>query len=363
MSMRLAFEMQADNDEPSDSREEQLAYQNRLLEYWDVVNMSFSTSEQDNVATYPSFSPPKVLNRNWQLWCPIRALKSEIVEWMEYEPRVQKSIRLAFRRGLGIQNDLHCFESLEEWLEVKAGLLATSQLFLKIIDEQAITTRQFALARERIEFLLNAIYTHAKEVPYHPDFDREFTAKLSKMSLPRIAGFLDSVCLRSGLNYPEGHQYLADLVTDVSATNWIEQPAKIARARERLQASASRLGLFASAPGKEKKIAVTSWHGLLRNPDTFGMAELIEAFQAVNLLGEDEKPTSWGLSNKGAWGGALDALTEGRTSPLIVNDRAACRCLASWGVILVENTLRNNPSTRASDTYKLVKKVLGERRK
>ena len=109
-------------------------------------------------------------------------------------------------------------------------------------------------------------------------------------------------------------------------------------------------------------MAVTNWQGLLRNPGTFDLAQLIKAFQAVNLLGKDEKPTSLGLI-PGAWAGALDALTQGKTAPLTINALAASKCLTDWGVQISESSLRNNTSAQATAVYKHMNQVLKDLRR
>ena len=189
--MRLAFEIQADNDMPSDSQEEQLAFADRITEFWDVVEMSFSSSEQDRfITTYKSFAPPKVLNRNW-LWCPVVEPTRALGKWMEFSPRVREAIRLAFRRGVASQTDFCRYERLEEWMEVKSGIMATVPFTLNLISEEAKTTRQFALAQKRIEFILSAIYEQAEDIPYHPFFNRRFTEQLAAKEVSEVDGFLD----------------------------------------------------------------------------------------------------------------------------------------------------------------------------
>ena len=104
----------------------------------------------------------------------------------------------------------------------------------------------------------------------------------------------------------------------------------------------------------------TGWGALLCKPDVFGIAELYEAFKKVGLLDTTDQPTPVGLSAKGAWAGAIDELTA-PPALLTANARAVCRCLKQWGIILAENTLRNNTSAEADNTRKAMKVALGRK--
>ncbi len=355
--MILAFDIQADNDEPSDSYEEQATFENRMLEFWDAVSMSFSTPDEDRFVTaYKSLAPPKVLNRNW-LWCPIVEPNLVVGQWLDYSPRVREAIRLGFRRGLGLQTDYHCWEPFDHWKGVESGFMDKVPMMTQLIRVEAEKTRQFALASTRMEYLLNRTYGQAIFVPYHPQFDRDFIMKLSQLPLHRITDFLNSVCQRNGLDNPEGYAYMNDLITDVCENHWITQQSKVARAREWMRASTHAGNFSPSTTKKTNILEISEWSGLLCQPERFGLSDLINAFQKVLLIGENGQPTEWGRKTKGGWAGAIDALTA-PPALLSVNTRAVCRCLASWGIIISENTMRNNTSTEAENTLKAMQKAL-----
>jgi hypothetical protein len=234
--MRRAFDLLvADEDEPSDSLEQITTFEDRLQEFWDVVNMSFTSPEDDSVVhTYPSFSIPKPLNR-WGFWCPITEKQQELAAWLDYSNPVREAIRRGFRRGIGKLTDYYGLPTLENWLEFKSGLLQTMPIHLELIKGEAKRTKQYALAQARIELLLNDIYKEGKHVAYHPDFDRAMTAKLAQLPLHRISDFLLGVCQRNELNNPIGYDYLTDLITEVAEDAWLNSPAKVDRARTCLE--------------------------------------------------------------------------------------------------------------------------------
>ena len=103
---------------------------------------------------------------------------------------------------------------------------------------------------------------------------------------------------------------------------------------------------------------VSDWNGLLCQPDKFGVPELIKAFKTVGLLNEDGKPTDWGMKSKGAWAGAIDALTA-PPALLTVNADAVRRCLHQWGIVIKSsNSLRENTSAEADNTRKAMKRAV-----
>lgn len=103
---------------------------------------------------------------------------------------------------------------------------------------------------------------------------------------------------------------------------------------------------------------VSDWNGLLCQPDKFGVPELIKAFKTVGLLDEDGKPTNWGMKSKGAWAGAIDALTA-PPALLTVNADAVRRCLHQWGIVIKSsNSLRENTSAEADNTRKAMKRAV-----
>lgn len=102
------------------------------------------------------------------------------------------------------------------------------------------------------------------------------------------------------------------------------------------------------------------WNALLCQPESFGVSELCAAFVAVGLLSSNGRPTPFGQTSKGAWAGAISALTN-PPALLATNARAVRRCLKEWGVTLTENTLRNNTSADADNTHKSMNEHLGRR--
>lgn len=120
------------------------------------------------------------------------------------------------------------------------------------------------------------------------------------------------------------------------------------------------ISLFPVPSATRAAAAVSEWSALLCQPEKFGLTELLAAFEDVGLLSDDGKPTEWGLRCKGAWAGALDALTAPPFALLTVNALAVGRCLARWGVKVSPNTLRNNTGVEADNTRKAMKRTLAK---
>ena len=90
-------------------------FESRLIEFWHIVSMSFSSDQDDpHTTTYDSFNPPSH-SRFFSLSCPLRIAPSPVKRWSSYSPRVQAAIRLAFRIGLGEVVSLHNAQDDAEW--------------------------------------------------------------------------------------------------------------------------------------------------------------------------------------------------------------------------------------------------------
>jgi hypothetical protein len=171
-------------------------------------------------------------------------------------------------------------------------------------------------------------------------------------------------------NYTEIARALTIPVTPANASRLANRLEALKQTRDRLdnalkthrQLEELEKELFvpelASPPPASTPEPVSDWTGLLCRPDIFGVHELIAAFISVGLLHEDEKPTEWGMKNKGAWAGAIDALTE-PPALLSVNADAVRRCLRKWGIVIKSsNTLRDNTSLEAENTRKAMKRAV-----
>lgn len=220
-----------DSNERSDAPQTKELFEERVQEFWDIINMSFSSpSDDDWVTTYASLSMPKVLNRRGY-WCPIAEPQQALANWSDYSPPAREAIRRGFRRGVGRLTDFWDAETHEKWLLCKPGLMEITPPNLQLIRMEAERTGQYAIAQARIELCLRDIYSEAKFIPYHPDYDKAFIAKLGALSLHRIDSFLEETCQRDGLKHADNQQYLADLITEVAETAWLTYPSKVERAR------------------------------------------------------------------------------------------------------------------------------------
>lgn len=244
-----------DSDERSDDPQTKELFEDRVQEFWDIINMSFSSPSADEwVTTYASLSMPKVFNRPGY-WCPIAEPQQALSNWSDYSQPAREAIRRGFRRGVGRLTDFWGAEIYEKWVLCKSGLMEITPPNLQLIRMEAERTGQYAIAQARIELCLRDIYSEAKFIPYHPDYDKVFIAKLGALSLHRIDSFLEETCQRDGLQNEDDQQYLADLITEVAEMAWLTNPSKTKRARTWL---ASRLSTSSDKTG-DVKTALFDW--------------------------------------------------------------------------------------------------------
>ena len=195
---------------------------NRVVaEYWDIINMSYS-SEEDNryINLYDALNPPDKAS-TYPLWCPMRTAPFSSKNWLSYSFRVREAIRLGFRKGLGIRIGLHSFNDYASWLNSREPIVEHLKITTKMIVEQAINSQQILLGIQQIESMLTSIYAQGSFIPYHPLFDQRFKNQFAATPLHEIYGFLDGECIQYDLMNREGLDYLFDLIGDINATGHV----------------------------------------------------------------------------------------------------------------------------------------------
>jgi hypothetical protein len=198
------------------SQQQESAFYIRWDEFRNVVNISFSTADDDaKIKVYNAANPPQE-SGGAGLWCPMITNSSahESWLWLGFSQQKRDAIRLGFMQGICRIMSYFVADPVE-WQERRAEF--SSHLFKQYfnpITEQTHRTKQYAHGRERIEKLLRTIYDAGRDVPYHPNFDEAFLAHLEQLPLHEVDTFLLGFCEREGLRTPSGYAHLLNLVNN-----------------------------------------------------------------------------------------------------------------------------------------------------
>ena len=212
-------------------------FTHRCDEFSNLLNISYSTANDDeHITVYNSADPPQESGLSG-LWCPMttgeQAHTSSL--WLEFSQQERNAIRLGHARGLcritggSIASDSMDGE-LSLWRDAHDEIFPTLSRKFKEIEKRAYRTRQFALEQIELEKLLQIIYDAGKDVPHHPDFGQDFLAQLEQLPLDEVDAFLERFCDRKGIGTPHGYSYLLDLITDATQRNTLTSRAAVSRA-------------------------------------------------------------------------------------------------------------------------------------
>lgn len=205
-------------------------FESRLIEFRHIVDMSFSSDQDDShTSTYDSFNPP-FRGRFFALSCPLRITPSPVKKWLSYSPRVRAAIRLAFRIGLGEIASLYYTQDDTEWAKSRVLTETDLKMHLGAFSHVGKSTGDYGQGIRWLDEQLERIHTSGQNVPFHPLFDQRFTAHFAGTALHEVKGFLYGESTQFGLKSAEGLAYLADLIADARAKGYVSSDAsKVAR--------------------------------------------------------------------------------------------------------------------------------------
>lgn len=208
------------------------AFDLRWDEVQNIVNISYSTPEDDALITIYNVPEKGHLAGGSGLWCPMQTAGAPPQKWLDYGARKREAIRLGFARGLCNACRIPNLKTLTEWIDLRDDII--SKIF-KIefngITGEARRTGDFAKGQAEIEKILKIIYEAGQYIPYHPNFENTFSAYLEHVPLSGMNDFLAGFSERNGLATSEGYAYLLDLVTDAVETAGLSRRTSVDRAR------------------------------------------------------------------------------------------------------------------------------------
>jgi hypothetical protein len=219
--------------------QEEAAFYLRWDEFRNVVNISFSSPDDDDqIIVYSPANPPLEAG-GAGLWCPM-SLDGQTHEpwrWLGFRQQKRDAIRMGFM--LGICNIINISAgNLADWRARRAEFSPhLYERYFNPITEQTRRTKQYAQGRLRIEKLLKIIYSSGREIAYHPDFDQAFLNHLERLPLYEVNGFLTGFCEREGMGNPSGYTHLLELVTNAVQTSVLSSRDAINRTTSWLRAA------------------------------------------------------------------------------------------------------------------------------
>lgn len=248
MSIRSSLEAMY-NGLPTNDEQLSKNFDRRLLEFWAIVDMSFSSIIDDRFITiYDAFNPPEKA-ATYAYWCPLRLEHTPLKKWLSYSLRVREAIRQGFRVGVGRMLDWHGEVNYAEWINAKDASLPDLKINMLLLVNMVRSGKNFELGTQEIDSLLNNIYSKGNFIPYHPLFDQRFKTQLSATPLHEVTGFLEGECTQYNLLTKEGIDYLSDLVADLKAVGSISIVAN-SRATSWISNVSSELDAKASEQNK-----------------------------------------------------------------------------------------------------------------
>jgi len=214
----------------------------RCDEFSNIMNISYSTADDDaHITVYNSAGPPQESGLSG-LWCPMttgeQAHTSSL--WLEFSQQQRNAIRLGHARGLcKITGGSIASDSMEgelsSWQDARDEIYPALHRKFKKIEKRAYRANRFALEQIELEKLLLIIYDAGKDVPYHPNFDQAFLAHLEQLPSHGVDAFLVGFCEREGMRTPHGYSHLLDLVTDATQRTALTPRAALDRALDWLR--------------------------------------------------------------------------------------------------------------------------------
>lgn len=193
--------------------QENTAFHRRWDEFRNVVNISYSTPEDDATVTVydvsgagPGDGPPG-------LWCPLRCAGVPLESWQDYPEGKREAIRRGFMHGLCNMIKMTPPATLADWQYFRPEICkpVIYDRYFNPLNEQAHRTGDYATGRREIEKWLTTIYAAGVQIPFHPNFENELTAHLGRVPLTGVDAFLAGFAQRKGLATPEGYTYLLNV--------------------------------------------------------------------------------------------------------------------------------------------------------
>ncbi len=253
-----AFTFGLDFEEPADSEEDQIGFYWLIQKFEDMLYMSFSLPEHDDlIITYSSDKQP--LRGLRTMHCPIRSAQQRVPNWKNLSPEVREAIRRGFRRGVGRLFKLERLDVPENWESHRKTLGDKAKFFLEMVKERTIKARHYGSAQKSLTFIINEAFNSFEYVPHHPEFDQAFKSSLVDMPLNEINNYVQETCLFNSLNTEAGVDYLKDLATEVAELHWQNQPSKLERVKAYL--AGIRTKGIASSPFALSQLAPTHLAG------------------------------------------------------------------------------------------------------
>ena len=315
----------------------------RWDEFRNVVNMSYSTPDDDDTITVYDVSEKGDLAWNNALWCPLQCAGMPFEAWQHYSERKQDAIRMGFMRGLCEMIDKKPPQTLAEWRDLRPETRkpVIYDRYFNPITEEACRTRDYAKGQAEIEGLLKTIYAAGVELPYHPNFEIEFTAHVHRVPLSGLTAFLDGFSRRKGLANSEGYAYLLDVVTDATITVGPDRPEVVSRTMAWLRAA-----LGATEPLPPRLAPPLSKKRLKEDAQLVKIKlEELEALFLSVVAADDAM---------GTWAAAITALRA--TDCLLGSDPAVHRWaqnkIAPWGLVPSRQTLNNMHEQKEANQFK-----------
>jgi hypothetical protein len=212
--------------------QEEAAFYLRWDEFRNVVNISFSTPEDDaQIIVYNPANPPHEAGGPG-LWCPM-SLDEQTHKpwlWLGFSQQKRDAIRLGFMQGICTIINISGGD-LSEWRALQAEVSPhLYERYFNPITEQTRRTKHYAQGRIGIEKLLKRIYSSGQEIPYHPNFDQAFLTHLDQLPLYEVHGFLTGFCEREDMANPSGYTHLLEMVTHAVQTSALSSQDAVNRA-------------------------------------------------------------------------------------------------------------------------------------
>ena len=190
----------------------EICFDLRLAEFQNIVDISYSTPDDDTAITVYDVSETGHLAGGGGLWCPMQTAGAPHESWLNYGAKKREAIRLGFVRGLYHLIGHKPFETLADWRSFQADL--RPHIFKRQIiplTEEADRTGDYAKAVAKIEEHLRTVYEAGQHIPYHPNFENELITHLNRVPLTGIDDFLTGFSQRKELATPEGYAYLLNV--------------------------------------------------------------------------------------------------------------------------------------------------------
>lgn len=359
--MRKAFK-RLTNAAPTKQERAAQDFQRLILEFWDVVNISFSsTSDDPHITLYDALNPPDEAS-SYALWCPLRLEQHSLNTWLGYSLRVREAIRQGFRAGLGELLSLCTPMNSAKWLKAREPYVRDLRLNIEVLTAKVVETGKYVIGAQELNSILTAIHAKGQIIPYHPLFERRFLPLFIATKLPELASFLDGECTQYCISTTEGLCYLADLVADAKATGqankaafkratkWLNEKKGLlsqnAAESEKLRGHQLAAHLTTDVPlqASHRIIEDNPFSSLLLNYTVEQLTSLLQTLGLVDPIGH-----ATGAASPGTWVGVVHAL-RGASPPrmkgsLAENQRAFREM---FGAIVSERAVQDGIGKRGS---------------